>query len=206
MNMSEFTFSRAATPGSRSRFLRFASAFIIGLCCVAFSAKSVIAQSASDPFELARTGSTNELASLIEARPALADTTNPDGYTLLILAAYHGHVETAALLAGAVKDIDQGSDYGTALMGAVVKGETAVAEVLLDHGANPDARDAQDNTPLTFAAMFQNEEMARLLMKRKADPTIKNNKGFSAADYAKVHKNTALTILFNPETKQTERR
>lgn len=201
MNMSVFTFPKAAAPRLRSLFLHFSASFFIGLCFVAFPAKSVIAQSASDPFELARTGSAKELAALLEAHPALADTTNPEGYTLLILAAYHGHVETAALLAGEVKDIDQGSGYGTALMGAAVKGEVEVARVLLDHDADPNALDGQGNTPLTFAAMFQNEEMARLLIDHEADPTIKNKKGFSAADYAEVHKNTVLSILFDSENK-----
>jgi len=190
-------FNCALRLTSSASFFNYSAVLFLIIGSVAFSAKPSIAQSASDPFELSRTGDTKELKKLLRSKPEMVDTVSAEGYTLLILAAYHGHNETVAFLADKVSDIDRGSGYGTALMGAAVKGNTEVAEILLDNGANPNAQDAEGNTPLTFAAMFENEEMARLLVTRKADPTLKNKKGFSAADYAKTHQNTVLSILFD---------
>lgn len=168
------------------------------LCGLFFllSGNVAFAQHPDNVFDAAREGNTAVLETLLKADPGLADSTQ-DGSTPLLLAAYYGHAEAVAFLAPRTADVDQLSSYGTALMGAAVKGHTDLMRILLENGADSNATDRENNTALTFAAMFQHEDAARLLTEHGADPTVKNHKGFSPADYAAVHKNTVLTILFD---------
>lgn len=90
-------------------------------------------------FDLARRGDTARLAAYVDAG-APADLTDPQGNTLLMLAAYHGHAELVRELAARGADVDRLNDRGQSpLAGAVFKGEGAVVAVLLEQGADPDA-------------------------------------------------------------------
>lgn len=87
--------------------------------------------------DLARSGDVALLAYIDAGVPV--GLTGPDGDTLLMLAAYHGH---AGLVTGLVErgaDPDAANDRGqTPLAGAVFKGEPDVIDALRDAGADPD--------------------------------------------------------------------
>jgi hypothetical protein len=90
-------------------------------------------------FDLARAGTTDRLEAYVEAGVP-ADLTDAQGNTLLMLAAYHGHAETVAMLARRGGDVDRLNDRGQSpLAGAVFKGERPVVDVLLAAGADPGA-------------------------------------------------------------------
>lgn len=179
---------------SNKAFFSFQLPSFALLALLLFNCNSISAQ--GDIFEIVRNGSANDLSILLKSKPEAANAQDENGYTPLLLAAYHGHKEMVEMLAPLVEDINYNSSYGTALMGTSVKGYTEIAEILLSHGANPNALDADGTTPLIFAAMFQNEELALALLKAGADPNLKNKKDFSALDYAEMHKNTTLIIKF----------
>ena len=86
-------------------------------------------------FDLARRGYTEELGGLI-AQGLPVNLTNDKGDTLLILAAYHGQVETVRMLCARGADPDRANDRGqNALGGAAFKGAEDVIAALLDGGA-----------------------------------------------------------------------
>lgn len=90
-------------------------------------------------FDLARHGDADRLAAYVDAG-APVDLTDPQGNTLLMLAAYHGHAGTVRALAERGADVDRLNDRGQSpLAGAVFKGEDEVVAVLREHGADPDA-------------------------------------------------------------------
>ncbi|GAA4936542.1 ankyrin repeat domain-containing protein [Streptomonospora halophila] len=117
-----------------------------------------VVELASRVFDLARRGETDLLAAYLDAGLPV-NLTNDKGDTLVMLAAYHGHARTTALLCDHGADPDRLNDRGQSpLAGAVFKGEDEVVDVLVDHGADPgagtpSARDA--------ARMFEKEHYLR---------------------------------------------
>lgn len=90
-------------------------------------------------FDMARQGRTEQLAAYVDAG-APVDLTDPDGNTLLMLAAYHGHADLVSQLAERGADVGRLNDRGQSpLAGAVFKGEDEVVGVLLAAGADPEA-------------------------------------------------------------------
>ncbi len=90
-------------------------------------------------FDAARTGAAETLAAYLDAGVP-ANLTNDRGDTLLMLAAYHGHLASVTTLLGHDADPDRANDRGqTPAAGAVFKGEDDILRALLDAGADPDA-------------------------------------------------------------------
>jgi len=111
-------------------------------------------------FDLAREGSTAELAAYVDAGLP-ANLTNDKGDTLLILAAYHGHAETVVALLARGADPARVNDRGqTPLAAATFKRCAEAVTALLDAGADP----AQGNqSALATAEFFDLPDMLELL-------------------------------------------
>lgn len=65
---------------------------------------------------------------------------------------------------------------------AAMMGHTAAAELLLQHGADINGRNRDDNTALHLAAFLGHAETAELLLKNGADVTAKNDDGATPID------------------------
>jgi ankyrin repeat protein len=90
-------------------------------------------------FDLARGGSTEDLAAYVDAGVP-ANLTTDKGETLLILAAYHGHPETVGALLDRGADHSRANDRGqTALAAAVFRQSADTVTRLMAAGADPDA-------------------------------------------------------------------
>ncbi len=111
-------------------------------------------------FDLARSGGTEELVQSVTAG-LTANLTNDKGDTLLILAAYHNHVDTVIALLEQGADPNRVNDRGqSALSAAVFRQNPETVKSLLAVGADPHA-----GTPsaLATADFFKLPEMAELL-------------------------------------------
>jgi len=148
-----------------------------------------------DVFDVARSGTVDEMTALIQKKKDTINAVNPSGFSPLILACYRGNAPVAEYLAKTVKDINYDSPSGTALAAATVKGNVAMVKILLENKANPDVKDATGMTPLLYAAQFDNKEMITLLLKYKANRKIVNNDGKSAMDFAVFNKSSEAEAL-----------
>jgi uncharacterized protein len=111
-------------------------------------------------FDLARSGSTEELAAYVDAGVPV-NLTNDKGDTLLILAAYHSHPETVGALLERGADHSRANDRGqTALAAAVFRQSADTVARLLAAGADPDAGGPSARAT---AAFFELPEMTRVL-------------------------------------------
>jgi len=73
-----------------------------------------------------------------------------------------------------------GLDGLTALMQVILKDDLETVKAMLEVGATPNQRDSRDVTPLHFAAMQLQPEIAKVLLQAGADVHDVDNAGFSA--------------------------
>ncbi|KAF2194965.1 ankyrin [Zopfia rhizophila CBS 207.26] len=110
-------------------------------------------------FDLARNGDTNTLSAYISAGVP-KNLTNSSGDTLLMLASYHGHAETAKMLLTAGSDPNVLNGRGQSpIAGAVFKGWDEVVRTLYEGGA--DVSTGQPNA-VDCARMFKREACLKL--------------------------------------------
>lgn len=96
------------------------------------------AEQTSAVFDMARSGDTARLAAYVDAGVPV-DLADDKGDSLLMLAAYHGHVSAVRMLLehGADPNVLNGRGQSP-LAGAVFKAESEVVKTLLDGGADAD--------------------------------------------------------------------
>jgi ankyrin repeat protein len=113
----------------------------------------------------------------------------PMGQTALMHAAHNGHLEVVGVLLDGGANISA-KDKAVPTFPEVAHGHqplhygvrsknVAVAEMLLDAGANPNALNSQAKPPLNVAVQYGNLETVRLLLARGAKLNLRvKNKGF----------------------------
>lgn len=146
-------------------------------------------------FEIARTGTVDEVKNLMKQDPDIINTTNESGFSPLILACYRGNTEVAKFLIDHVKDINYKSQEGTALAGLSVKYNKDLTAYLLSKNADPNIADATGSTPLFWAVKFGNKELIELLLKHKADQSKKDSMGMTPFEYALQTNNKEIINL-----------
>jgi acyl-CoA-binding protein len=104
------------------------------------------------------------LKQLLAEDPALVDASDGSGQTALHMAADRGHVEAVELLLVEFKAGVNASDHDgiSVLQAAVIAGHVDVCQVLLRHGADPDQKDHDGDTPRSCADDDGSEAMQAL--------------------------------------------
>ena len=167
------------------------SLFILVFLCYLSTLKA----QESSIFDIARSGSLNELKSLIKKDLNIINKISKEGYSALTLACYYSNNEIANYLIKHVKDINSKSSYGTPLMAATIKKNSYLTKLLLENNADPNLSDKNNSTALHYSVIFNQEKIIELLMKYKANPNIKDNRGNTAQDYAKIIGNNKIIQL-----------
>ena len=126
------------------------------------------------------------VAELLKAQGLRVNATNAHGETALMLAAIKGHVELARQLIAAEADVNK---TGWTPLHYAASGtsehQVAMVQLLLEHHAYIDAASPNGSTPLMLAAQYGPREVALLLLEQGADPTIKNQLGLTAVQFAR---------------------
>lgn len=119
-------------------------------------------------FDFARQGKTPELRQYVLAGIPV-NLTNHKGDTLLMLACYHGHLDTVNMLLEKDADTNVLNERGQSpIAGAVFKGYDDVAKAMMEKGA--DLYAGQPNAVDT-ARMFKREELLRVFGVEDASAT-----------------------------------
>jgi uncharacterized protein len=118
----------------------------------------------------------------------ILDAPNGQKETALMYAALHGDIETVKFLVRKGAEVNR--EGWSPLHYASSSGHTDVIKFLLDNHAYIDAASPGNITPLMLAARHNQTTASRLLVEEGADPSLKSDQGFTAADYWKRTKDT----------------
>jgi ankyrin repeat protein len=141
-------------------------------------------------FEAAAAGELARVREIVARDPAHANAIAPDGYSPLGLAAFFKRRDVVHELLEAGADPRPASRQGgfTPLHSAVATDAGAsdieIVRMLLDKGADPNAKSQSGSTPLHTVAFTGDRASLDLLLKHGADRTIKNDEGKTATDIA----------------------
>jgi ankyrin repeat protein len=69
---------------------------------------------------------------------------------------------------------------------------------MIERGANVNAPDKQGRTPLHWAAKYNCVDGVKLLLEKKADPTIVDGEGATPAQIADANGSKEVTALLQP--------
>lgn len=138
------------------------------------------------PLWLALRGGSLRVADVLIARPHVdVEARNAQDESALMMAALKGHLAQAQAL------IRRGAHVNkpgwTPLHYAATSdlaSAPAMVELMLEHHAYIDAVSPNGSTPLMLAAMYGNTKVVPLLLDAGADPTLKNQQGLTALDFA----------------------
>jgi len=135
---------------------------------------------ASDPeldvFEAAAVGTTERLHELLDEDPSLANAWARDGFRPLGLASFFGQTAAVRLLLERDAEVNSASRNEMRVMplhSAAATGDAEaryeIAKLLLEHGADPNARQQDDFTPLMAADQHGDERLRELLIEHGAE-------------------------------------
>ncbi|MGZ0783821.1 ankyrin repeat domain-containing protein [Pseudomonas saponiphila] len=144
------------------------------------------AQFVEQVFNVARQGDAQMLDKLA-ASGLPVNLRNHKGDTLLMLAAYYGHVDAVQVLLKHKADPEIRNDNGQSpIAGAAFKGDLAVVKALVEGGAQVEGASFDGRTALMMAAMFNRCEIVTYLISQGADPKARDSNGVSALEAAKT--------------------
>ena len=132
-----------------------------------------------------------QVEQILQQNPDLAQTRSPDGLPALHLATRLGDINTVrSLLAGGcdvnIQNQSKNSGYINehALSEAAFWNRPAIAKLLIESGAEVNARTEDEITALHRAARLGNIKIVKLLLDSGADPELATTRGQTAADWA----------------------
>ena len=130
--------------------------------------------------------SSQAAAALIEAKGLKPEERNAKDESALMMAALKGNLDAARALIARDADVNKTgwTPLHYAASGTAQQAPAMVA-LLLEHHAYIDAASPNGTTPLMMAVRYGTADAARLLVQEGADPTLRNQLGLTAADFAR---------------------
>jgi ankyrin repeat protein len=133
-------------------------------------------------FLAVREPSLNVAKVLIDWSKTQVENRSPQDESPLMMAALKGHLDIARRLIARGADVNKTG--WTPLHYAATNGHLDIIRLLLENHAYIDAESPNGTTPLMMASQYGTPAAVKLLLEEGADPTLKNQLGLSAIDFA----------------------
>ena len=131
---------------------------------------------------------------------------NPSSWTPLHMAAYSGRLGAARALLEHGADVNARERQGFTPLhwctyaSALNPDARQLAELLLSHGADINARDTEGSTPLFWAVWIGNRDIARMLLDRGADPSLRGKGDLTPREVVERYSPADLTLFASRAT------
>lgn len=158
----------------------------------------VAAGPALDIFEAAQLDRAGTVRELLDVSPESVLAYSDDGFTALHFAGYYGapHALKLLLARGANPEaVTKNFLTNMALHAAAAGGHIDCCEILLERGADVNARQHSGFTPLHTAGFRDDRKMAELFLRHGADASAKNDEGQTPVDSARSQGHTQIAAL-----------
>lgn len=132
---------------------------------------------------------------LLVSRGADVNKANALGERALMHAAWRGHADAVKWLVARGARINSDPMRWSALHYAAFAGHGKVAILLLDLGADIDARSTNGSSALMMAVYEGHEQLVRQLLARGADRSLKNDRGEGAVEWAFKYRRLGIARL-----------
>jgi ankyrin repeat protein len=144
-------------------------------------------------------GDTERAQTMLGAEPGLLNSRTSDGYPAAAIATFFGHGALARWLFEQGADVHAYADNANRVApvhAAVAARDRETMRLLLERGADPNARQVMDYAPLHDAAGRGDIEMAKLLLGHGADRDARSSDGKSVSDVARERGQAAFVEWF----------
>ena len=151
-----------------------------------------------DVFEASAIGQEDRVKALLKKDASLANAFAADGFTPLGLAAYFAQKAVAEMLVAGGARVNQAAKNSMKVMplhSAVSSRQLEIARLLIEHGADVNARQQGGVTALHGTAAHGQIELAKLLLSHGADVNAKMEDGSTALDLAVKNNQTEMADL-----------
>jgi ankyrin repeat protein len=160
-----------------------------------------------DIFEAACVGSVKRVKELLSSNRGAANAVSPDGFSPVGYSAFFGHADALRELIRGGGDVNAASRNGMRVCpinSAAAHSDPTVAveltRIVLEAGADPNARQQAGYTAMHEAALNGNIELVELLLQHGADPSVANDEGVTPIELARSKGHARAVELLEPKS------
>jgi ankyrin repeat protein len=154
--------------------------------------------SAQSIFDIARSGSAQQMQKLLKKHPEQLNLSSEHGATPLLLATYRGNHEVAAVLLEAGADPNQCFKEGAPIYGVIFQADAEMLDLLLKKGVdiNQVCQLEELGYPIHLAINLLRIDQIKQLLEVGVRLDVRDAQGRTIQDLLRLHQNPELNALF----------